>query len=187
MTFSWDDLEQIRGNQWTLPIPPTCARCGYILTGLPDHRCPECGTTFRWAEVRKRSARIWSTINQLRHANRDARAGLILGLICWGAVAAINLPRLIRLTPLARGKSELSVMVNQAVATIEWIALGVDIVALFASLFVILLGSQILNIRRVPPCFREHIPEPRPDLSLGIGTVACGLLLLVAGVVLPII
>ena len=22
---------------------PCCARCGYILTGLPTHRCPECG------------------------------------------------------------------------------------------------------------------------------------------------
>ena len=25
---------------------PTCARCGYILKGLSQPRCPECGTTF---------------------------------------------------------------------------------------------------------------------------------------------
>jgi hypothetical protein len=28
------------------PTPGTCRRCGYDLRGLPEPRCPECGTSF---------------------------------------------------------------------------------------------------------------------------------------------
>lgn len=30
-----------------------CPRCEYNLTGLPEPRCPECGLTFDWGEVRR--------------------------------------------------------------------------------------------------------------------------------------
>ena len=30
---------------------PRCLECGYLLIGLPQERCPECGTAFTWAEV----------------------------------------------------------------------------------------------------------------------------------------
>ena len=34
------------------PIPPgVCVRCGYDLRGLPEPRCPECGTPFIQASV----------------------------------------------------------------------------------------------------------------------------------------
>ncbi len=31
--------------------PPRCARCGYILTGLQEPRCPECGQSFTMPEL----------------------------------------------------------------------------------------------------------------------------------------
>ena len=33
-----------------LPADAVCRKCGYALTGLPENRCPECGTQFDPAE-----------------------------------------------------------------------------------------------------------------------------------------
>jgi hypothetical protein len=41
---------------YTLPIPDwnlTCPQCGYRLNGLPEHRCPECGSRFDMRKVVK--------------------------------------------------------------------------------------------------------------------------------------
>lgn len=38
----------------------TCKECGYDLRGLPENRCPECGTTFEPAERERILARIAS-------------------------------------------------------------------------------------------------------------------------------
>ncbi|UCF33240.1 MAG: hypothetical protein JSV78_12995 [Phycisphaerales bacterium] len=32
------------------PARPTCVYCGYLLIGLPEPRCPECGTPYRWED-----------------------------------------------------------------------------------------------------------------------------------------
>lgn len=39
-------------RHWALPDEPTCRRCGYILRGLTQPRCPECGTPFDAARLR---------------------------------------------------------------------------------------------------------------------------------------
>lgn len=48
--------------QLAMTVAPTadegvrCPQCGYNLTGLPEPRCPECGTAFDWAAVRQAAA-----------------------------------------------------------------------------------------------------------------------------------
>jgi len=188
MTFNWNDLDHLSGkDQWTLPIPPTCPRCAYILTGLPSNRCPECGTLFQWGDVRKRAGRIWSAAHRLQHANRDARVGLIIGLASWAALGAVHLlamidPRRIPLVrdPIAEGLSKL-------IKTVVQVAPAIDFLAVLTAVVTMILGAQVFNIRRVPPNVRPYVGDPKPDLMLGAGTTLLGLLLLAGALILPML
>jgi hypothetical protein len=48
----WDTLKALLTCRMTIydPARPTCVRCGYLLIGLPEPRCPECGTPFHWED-----------------------------------------------------------------------------------------------------------------------------------------
>jgi len=45
----------------------TCKKCGYDLQGLPENRCPECGTDFDPAERERILTRIASPAPKPRH------------------------------------------------------------------------------------------------------------------------
>jgi len=161
MSFTWDELDQLRPRgDWQIPLPPTCAKCSYILTGLPEDRCPECGTTFHWKEVRQRARRVWGLTLRLRHANQDATLGVVLGLAGWFGIGFIRLVRW------------------------DGIRALVDFMALVLAVMTIILGSQVLNIRRVPKWARAYVGHPPPSLLLGAGAILLGLSLVIAVVVL---
>lgn len=161
MSFTWDELDHMRSKRdWRIPLPPTCGKCSYILTGLPEDRCPECGTPFRWKEVRKRTAWTWALTLRLRHANQDATMGIVLALAGWFAIGFVRL--------------------------LGWYSLYllVGLMCLLTAVLAVVLGSQVLNIRRVPKWARAYVGEPPPSLLLGAAAILLGFSLLVAVFVL---
>jgi hypothetical protein len=47
------------------PARPTCVQCGYLLIGLPEPRCPECGKPFQWEDYGLEPA-TWPTSSDAR-------------------------------------------------------------------------------------------------------------------------
>ncbi len=65
---------------YQLPIPDwglTCPTCGYPLRGLPQHRCPECGTDLDMAAL----IRPWTRLRDPRFTGRE-RPLPDFGLLC---------------------------------------------------------------------------------------------------------
>ena len=70
--------------------PRTCLGCGYILDGLPENRCPECGQpfspdnpdTFSGGGLKQRAAPDWTV--------RLAMAWLLVIAFAAGAVVAVK-------------------------------------------------------------------------------------------------
>jgi hypothetical protein len=148
MSMTWDELEHLRSaGEWRYPLPPTCRKCAYNLTGLPEERCPECGTAFTWREVQQRVGRVWGMTLRLRHANQDATTGLIIALSAW---FALGFARLIG-EPFTIGL--------------------VSLLALMAALLALVLGSQVLNVRRIPPWARSFVCKPPPSIARGALTM----------------
>ena len=58
------DLERLPIPDWGLH----CPGCGYPLRGLPEHRCPECGTRFRVADL----VRTWTRLREPRRTGRES-------------------------------------------------------------------------------------------------------------------
>ena len=65
--------------------PVHCPKCGYLLRGLPDGRCPECGTPFeRGRLLVQQYVREWKGASL-----KDSRAGKWCS---WASTACIALP-----------------------------------------------------------------------------------------------
>ncbi|MHC4441245.1 MAG: hypothetical protein ACYTF1_00460 [Planctomycetota bacterium] len=160
MSLTFDELDHMgKKDDWRIPLPPTCRKCNYILTGLPHNRCPECGAVFNWKEVRRRASRTWALALRLRHANRDAFTGIKFGLGGWGGLAVA------KLLPLMG---------------IELIGPMVQIMAFVMSILTVVLGAQVLNIRRVPKWARVYVCQPPPSMLLGTLAMLNGIALMFA-------
>ena len=158
MTLSWDELEQIQGRQaWRIPVPPTCPNCDYILTGLTSSRCPQCGQAFHWTAVRKRAGQIWSLINTMTHANRDAMVGLKAAGFGWLIMAPMLLLKL------------------------GWATCFLRSLAGAAGLVGIVLGGQVFSIRRIPVWAREYMAGDPPNVLMGAGAALLGLSVVFVG------
>ncbi len=72
----------------------TCKQCGYDLQGLPEDRCPECGTAFDRTERERIIARVTSPPPRPRYRRLAALAvviamlALVAGTAIWRRIAA---------------------------------------------------------------------------------------------------
>jgi len=163
MSLTWDELDHMLPKRaWRTPLPPTCGKCSYNLTGLTENRCPECGTPFKWKDVQKRATQAWTLALRLRYANQDAKLGVILGLSGWLAIGLVRL----------------------AAAKIHFLVATVHLTAFIAGVLAIVLGAQMLNLRRVPHWLRTYISDPPPRIWLGAGATCLGLSLIVGALLL---
>lgn len=162
MGFTWGELDQMAPkDRWRHPLPPTCSKCDYDLRGLPEDRCPECGTPFRWDEVRRRTTRIWNLTLRLRHANKDATFAITIGLVNWFLMGFFRLLGWDSFYPL------------------------IAIITFCGGVISIILGSQVLNIRRVPKWARPYVCDPPPNIWLGAGAMLLGFVQMAGAIVLP--
>lgn len=74
------DLHQLPVPAWGL----RCPKCQYLLDGLPDHRCPECGTSFDTAAV----AGTWTQVRPPQFTGHELPIP-DFGLTCLGCEVAI--------------------------------------------------------------------------------------------------
>jgi hypothetical protein len=156
MSLTWGELDHMQPTGWRLPLPPTCGRCGYNLTGLTSTRCPECGLTIDWKEVYRRAFRVYYLVRRLKYAHRDTNAALLLSLLGW--------------VLLGSGTMSSSIWV------LAMVRLGSFSMALLAAV----LGAQVLNLWRVPAWARNYLTGPFPDIRLGTLALVLALSLLLS-------
>ena len=86
---------------------------------------------------------------RLRHANQDAMTGLVIALSGWFAIGLAHL---------------VAVLVT-----------FVSLLACICAVLAVILGSQVLNIRRIPPWARPFVGKPPPNMALGALTIILAL------------
>jgi hypothetical protein len=68
-------------------FPIVCEKCGYLLRGLPECRCPECGTDFdRGALLLRQYVHKW-----FDGMTRTTATGRVIRWLCWTGVALVVL------------------------------------------------------------------------------------------------
>jgi hypothetical protein len=97
---------------------------------------------------------------RLRHANQDAITGLVIALSGWFALGFASL------------------IGSAYFAGIVWL------LTLIAALMSLVLGSQVLNVRRIPPWARSFVCNPPPNIALGALTMFLALTLFLGPLVL---
>jgi hypothetical protein len=68
-------------------FPVYCPKCEYLLRGLPDGRCPECGEPFERAELLVLEYARWRVMRQKRYNQTMAWLGAIALTVFVAAIA----------------------------------------------------------------------------------------------------
>lgn len=150
-------------------FPIFCDRCGYLLRGLPENRCPECGTPFDphrlllnsyvhgWFDALVRTTRVgrvvlWSCLGGLTLVLLNAAGLAFVGL---GGYWIVNQPRSPGTTAMLTKGTAVLVAVEEAV----WIVEGVLLLCALVG-FGWALGEVARRLRRRRHVIDAIIDEP---------------------------
>jgi len=151
------DLKRLTGDPWGHPVPPTCPRCGYNLTGITLVRCPECGSFLNRRELDQRARDLSADMARLRDVNDIPRYGL------WSAIGGfvvIGIGVLVGVDPIGR------------------------VLGIFIGIISIGLGLSVFRAVRLPASMLEQLPKP-PSFGLGLGAALLGVLLIALSIFMP--
>ena len=142
-------------------FPVCCNKCGYLLRGLPDGRCPECGDTFERGRLlvqqyvfvgglgswkRSRSARIAKVCFAIAAL---ACAAVVLGMVVMSLYVFLVLPR----SPASPGGSDLLHTATRTFAALMWtwsVALCACVIFAASAFFRNFRGKRRRVLRAIP-------------------------------------
>lgn len=123
-------------------FPVRCPRCNYLLRGLPDGRCPECGTAFERGRLLVAQYVLkptWRSIPTGKWTDRLLSAGVLLWAFALGMAYALAQCAWARLTPVSAPPSA------------DWLFAGIR-----SFLVVMLLATLVLLVGVALCMFQVH-------------------------------